>query len=88
MDIPRLGVGSELQLLVYTTATATWEPSHVCDLHRSSKQRLFLYSVSEARDGTHILLDTSQLCNPLSHHRNSHVCICIQWVPKAELETQ
>ena len=28
VDVPRLGVESELQLLAYTTATATWDPSH------------------------------------------------------------
>lgn len=26
MEVPKLGVGSELQLLGYTTATATWDP--------------------------------------------------------------
>ena len=36
MDVPRLGFESELQLLAYTTATATWDPSHVSDLHHSS----------------------------------------------------
>ena len=36
MEVPRLGVESELQLLDYTTATATWDPSHVCNLYRSS----------------------------------------------------
>ena len=35
MEVPRLGVKSELQLPAYTTATATRDPSHVCDLHRS-----------------------------------------------------
>ena len=36
MEVPRLDVKSELQLLAYTTATATQELSHVCDLHHSS----------------------------------------------------
>ena len=36
MEVPRLGVKSELQLLAYTTATQ--DPSHFCDLHRSSQQ--------------------------------------------------
>ena len=36
MEVPRLGVESELQLPAYTTAT--WDPSHICDLHRSSWQ--------------------------------------------------
>ena len=31
MEIPSLGVESELQLLAYITATATEDPSHVCD---------------------------------------------------------
>ena len=29
LEVPRLGVKLEPQLLVYTTATATWDPSHV-----------------------------------------------------------
>ena len=32
MEIPRLGVELELQLPAYTTATATGDPSFVCDL--------------------------------------------------------
>ena len=35
MEVPRLGVKSEPQLLVYATATATRDPSHICDLHHS-----------------------------------------------------
>ena len=34
-EVPRLGVKSELQLLAYATATATWDPSHVCNHHSS-----------------------------------------------------
>ena len=37
MEVPRLGVESELQLPVCATATATQCPSHVCDLHHSSQ---------------------------------------------------
>ena len=36
MEGPRLGVELELRLLAYTTATATLDPNHVCDLHHSS----------------------------------------------------
>ena len=32
MEVPRLGTELELQLPAYTTATATPDPSHVCDL--------------------------------------------------------
>ena len=36
MEVPRLGVESELELPAYATAIAVWNPSHVCDLlHRS-----------------------------------------------------
>ena len=35
MDVPRLGVEWELQLPAYPSATATSDPSHICDLHCS-----------------------------------------------------
>ena len=38
MEVPRLGVKSELQLPAYSTATATQDPSHVCNIHHSSQQ--------------------------------------------------
>ena len=38
MEVPRLGIQSELQLLAYATATATSDPSRVCGLHHSSQQ--------------------------------------------------
>ena len=31
MEVPRLGVKLELQLLAYTTATAMQDPSYICD---------------------------------------------------------
>ena len=37
MEVPRLGAESELQLPAYTTATATPDLSHICDLHHSSR---------------------------------------------------
>ena len=36
MKVPRLQVKSELQVPAYTTATAMWDLSHICDLHHSS----------------------------------------------------
>ena len=33
MEVPRLGVKSDLQLPAYVTTTATQDPSHICDLH-------------------------------------------------------
>ena len=32
MEVPRLGVKSELQLLAYTTATAKQDSSHICNV--------------------------------------------------------
>ena len=43
MEIPRLEVQSELQPLAYATATARWDPSHVSDLHHSSRQHRILH---------------------------------------------
>ena len=32
MEVPRLGVEAELQLLAYATATATQDSTHICHL--------------------------------------------------------
>ena len=73
VEVPRLGVKSELQLQVYTTATATPDPSCICNLHHSLQQHWILNPLSKARDGTHILMDTSQVLNLLSHNGNSNI---------------
>ena len=59
MEVPRLGVRWELQLLAYTTATATWDLSHICNLHHSSQQRQILNRLNKVRDHTHVLVDPS-----------------------------
>ena len=53
------GVKSELQLLAYTTATATQDRSCMCDLCCKSQECWILNSLSETRDGTPVLMDTS-----------------------------
>ena len=58
MEVPSLGVESELQPPVYTTATATPDLSRICDLHCSLRQHWILNLLREARDRTHILMDT------------------------------
>ena len=58
MQMPRLGVKSELQLPAYPTATATPDPGCICSLCRSSSQHWILNPLSKARDWTHILTDT------------------------------
>ena len=62
MEVPRLGVKSELQLPAYITATAMRDPRHVCNLHHSSLQHRILNPLSEAKDQTCILMDTRQVC--------------------------
>ena len=58
-EVHRLGVESELQLL--TTAIAMQDLSHVYDLHHSSWQCWIPDPLSEARDQTHVLMDTSRI---------------------------
>ena len=70
MEVPRLGLELELHLPAYSTATAKQDPSLICSLHNSSQQCRILNSLSEARDRTHILVDTRDLLL-LSHNGNS-----------------
>ena len=64
MEAPGLGFKSELQLLAYIITTATPDPGPVCDLHHSSLKCQILNPLSEARDRTHVLMDTSWRCYP------------------------
>ena len=69
---PRPGVESELQLPAYTTTTAAApDLSRIFHLHRSSWKYQILNPLSEARGHTHILMDTSQVLNLLSHSGDS-----------------
>ena len=62
MEVPRLGVESELQPLAYTTATAMLDLSCVCcNLHHRSRQYRILDPLSEARDQTCVLTDAGQI---------------------------
>ena len=62
MEVPRLGVKLELQVLAYTTATAMPDLSCVCNSHHSSWQHQILNPMSEARDRTCNLMVPSQTC--------------------------
>ena len=65
IEVPRLGVESELQLPAYATVTAMPEPSCVCDLiYHSSQQCQIVNPLSKARDQTRILSDNSQIHFP------------------------
>ena len=61
MEVPRLRVELELPSLAYTTASATWDLSHICDLHHRSQQCWILNPLSEAGDQTCILMDADQI---------------------------
>ena len=50
MEVARLGVKSELQLLACATAKATQNPRCIRNLHRSLQQRWILNPLSKARD--------------------------------------
>ena len=54
MEVPRLGVKSELQPLAYTTAMQ--DLSHIFDLHHSSQQCQSPNPPSKANDQTHNLI--------------------------------
>ena len=62
MEVPRLGVKSELQLPAYTTATTTQDLSCICNLHHSSQQHQILNPRSKVRNRTHNLMVPSQIC--------------------------
>ena len=66
MEVPRLGVESELQLSAYAMATAIAmpDPSLIWDPHCSLQQHRILNPLSRARDRSHVLIDTSQVCYP------------------------
>ena len=55
MEVPRLGVKSELQLPAYTMAIAVWNLNRNCNLHHSSWQQQILNSLS-------VLMDISRVC--------------------------
>ena len=78
MEVSRLGVKLELQLLGYATATAMPDMSYICDLRYSLWQHWILNPVSEAGGRTCILVNTSPVLNMLSHHRNSILKIHMQ----------
>ena len=61
MEVPSLGIESELLLVAYTTATATRDLSQICGLHHSEWKHQILNSLNEGGDQTHILVDTSQV---------------------------
>ena len=62
MEVPRLGVKSELHLLAWGTATSTPDPSCICNLHHSSWHHRILNPLVKTRDWTHNLMIPSRIC--------------------------
>ena len=60
-EVPRRGVESELQPPAYPTATATPDPSRICDPPRSSREHWIPDPLSEARDRTRSLTRSSRI---------------------------
>ena len=69
MEIPRLRVKLVPQPLAYTTAIATPDLSPICDLCSCLRQHWILNPLSETRNQTQILMDTSWVLKPLSHNQ-------------------
>ena len=91
MEVPRLGVESQLELQAYTTTMSTRDLSLICDLHCSLQQCQILNSLSEADDPTCILMDSSQVLNQLSHNRNTLSLFFLMssvFAPAEELESR
>ena len=61
VEVSRLPVESELQLPSYTTATATQDPSHICNLHHSPRQHQITNPLSEAWNQTRNLMFPSRI---------------------------
>ena len=73
MEVPRLQAELKLQLPAYATATAMRDLSCIFDLCHSLWQCRILNPLSEARDRTHILMDTSRVLKPLRQNGNTYV---------------
>ena len=61
MEVPRLGVELELQPPAFARATAVQDPSRVCNLHHSSRQRRIVNPLSKGRDRTRNLMVPSRI---------------------------
>ena len=58
MEVPKARGQTGTAVRAYTTATATPDTSHICNLHCSLRQRWILNPLTQARDRTCILTET------------------------------
>ena len=66
---------------IEAAATATRDPSYICDPRHSSRQCWSLNPLREARDRTCILVDTTRVRITVSHNRNSCHLYTFWWWP-------
>ena len=90
MEVPRLEVELELQMLADATATAMQDLSRVRNLRHSSWQRRILNPLVEVGDRTCNLMVPSQICfhctmmgTPVLKHLNGHM-----WLVAITLDRQ
>ena len=62
MEVPRLEIEIELQLLAYAADRTISDLNQIGDIHNNSWQHWILNPLSEARDQIHNLMDYSQIC--------------------------
>ena len=80
MEVPRLGVELEQQLPAYSTATATQEPSCICDLHCSLRQCWILNPLNKARDRACILIGTMLGSQPPEPQQEFQHHVSFTWI--------
>ena len=85
--VPRLGSIGAAAAGLYHSRSNSGSESYL-SLHHSSWQHWILKLLSEARDRTHILMDTSGVLNLLSHNGNSKQAASFDWSPKLEKTSQ
>ena len=83
MEVPRLGVESSCSCQPTPQPHQFQDLSHVCILYPSSRQRRIHNPLSEARDQTHIFMDTSQVLLLLSHNGSSNYLFLFTAAPVA-----
>ena len=77
MEVPGQGLKWELQLRPMPQPHQMSDPSSTCELGHSLWQPWIFNFLSEDRDWTHTLTDTSQVLHLLSHNGNNGNVLCI-----------
>ena len=87
MEVPRLGVESELQLPAYTPDTAMPDPSYICHPHCSVQQCRIPNPLSTAKDQTRILKETKDGFLTCSATMGSPPCQFLTHVTRPQIQS-